>query len=735
MINAYAIGVGATLEDNVTPGLMRIAEWADKANASLLKLSENVRGMSSGSAALARNLEKAARAATAFGDSAGALTRASYVLDTMVASSEALARNMAAARAEANSMHPPRWGGGGGGGSGGSGGGASDVPRGGPLVARRSGGGIVRQDVPGGALVVGSSGERFPSDVIDGEGLITEVPSGGGRPPAAGVSPRSGGNTGTATGVATAGMLFGAYENARLTDQNVKAVATSQVPFDQWQPSIENLRNREMEYASKYAFATGGHIEPFGESILEGSRLLRTLSAAKQKEMMDFAMPYIALESKLKGVSMPEATQAFIGLSHMAGAYDPKQAEPLYESMLQASLTSHASLGQIARAASYALPALHAAGANSSDVMLLVATMMQGGIMNTKSGTWLNAMAMNSLPNTLGSGLFSNKKQNEALQQLGLYKGNQSQFYANGSMDLMKIVSILAEDRRRMDPLKFNAMLKLAFGTQGQRGASFFSEDSTLSNLHALSDLKNFSQAPMDVGQMMRQMSTVALADQTIANANITLMNGSQTLMGPINAALSTMGSFFGATAGFTKNHPVAGGVLDFGMLFGGAVAGLGAWKGAKSAVGFAEKSIVGLTKYLARGAAGLIAEAATAITGEAIGAATVAAIGGEVALGAAILGGIAYVIHHAMDKVTSKMSPDDQTRFYQDVAGGEPLFGSGVTKPAPAQKHDTHVTVKVDSHDVAAHVEKKLVPAKTTGPTGFNPDAAAYSPGMGVYP
>ncbi|APR40498.1 phage tail tape measure protein [Paraburkholderia sp. SOS3] len=254
--------------------------------------------------------------------------------------------------------------------------------------------------------------------------------------------------------------------------------------------------------------------------------------------MMDFAMPYIALEAKLKGVSMTESTDAFIGLSHMAGAYDPKQAEPLFESMLQASLTSHASLGQIARAASYALPALHAAGANSSDVMLLVATMMQGGIMNTKSGTWLNAMAGNTLPNTLGSGLFSNRKQNEALHDLGLYRGNQAQFYANGSMDLMKIVSILADDRQKMEPLKFNALLKMAFGTQGQRGASFFSEDTTLQNLHALSGLKDLSQPPMDVGRMMQQVSTVGLADQTIANANIMLMNGTATLMGPINSAL-----------------------------------------------------------------------------------------------------------------------------------------------------------------------------------------------------
>lgn len=725
-VNAYAIAVSAELTDNVSDRLKIIVDWADNANSSMLKFVESTRSASSAGANMARNFEKATAAATALGDSAGSLTRASYVLDTMVASSEALARNMAAARVESNSMSPPRWSGGGsGGGAGGGGGRSGGGGRGGALAVR---------DVPGGALVVAGS-DRLPSDVIDGEGLVTEVPSE--AAPATSVSRRSNGSVGTATGVATAGMLFGAYENARLADQNVKAVATAQVPFAQWQPTIEDLRAREMQYASKYAWATGGHIEPFGESMLEGARLMRTLSADKQKEMLDFAMPYIALESKLKGVSMPEATQAFIGLSHMAGAYDPKQAEPLYESMLQASLTSHASLGQIARAASYALPALHAAGANSSDVMLLVATLMQGGIMNTKSGTWLNAMAMNALPSTLGSGLFSNRKQNEALHTLGLYKGNHAQFYAHGQFDLMKEVAILAEDREKMDPLKFNAALRMAFGMQGQRAGSFFSEDTTVQNLHALADLKNLSQPPMDVGQMMRQVSTVAMADQTIANANITLMNGSQTLLGPINAVLGSLGSFFGATAGFTKDHPVAGGALDFGLLFGGAVAGLGAWRGVKGAVGWGETTVTGLTKYLARGAAALIAEAATALTGQEVGAAAVAAFGGEIAFGAVIVSGIAYVIQHALDNVTSKMTPDNQVKFYQDVAGGEPLsFGHNVTAPAHASNApQVHVKVQVDSQDVAAKVTKTVTSQKSGGPTGFNADSSLITPSMGLFP
>lgn len=669
-INAYSIAVTAELTDNVSNRLMVIAEWADKANSAMLAFAESARKASAAGIGMARNFEKAATAATALGDSSGSLTRASYVIDTMAASSADLAKNMAAARAEAAGMRAP-----GGIGPGGGGAAATSAPR------------------------------------------------------------ESSGRVGAGAGVATAGMLYGAYENARLTDQNVKAVATAQVPFAQWQGSITDLRAREMAYASQYAWATGGHIEPFGESMLEGSRLMRTLSATQQKQMMDFAMPYIALESKLKGVSMPEATQAFIGLSHMAGAYTPEAAQPLYESMLQASLTSHASLGQIARAASYALPALHAAGANSSDVMLLIATMMQGGIMNTKSGTWLNALAMNSLPNTLGSGLFSNQKQNDALHSLGLYRGNQSLFYKNGKMDLMQLVAILAGDRETMEPLKFNALLKMAFGTQGQRAASFFSEDSTIGNLHALSDLKNLSQAPMDVGKMISQVSTVGLADQTIANANITLMNGTDMLMSPINSLLKATGSFFGKTAEFSKDHPVLGGALDFGMLFGGAVAGMGAWKGAKGATGMIEKGAVKLSKFLVSGAGTMLARAATLITGEEIGAATLAAIGGEIAIGALIAGGIAYLIHRGYESVTSKMTPDQQLTFYQGIAGGGPAFGGdNVTKTAPADKHDTHVTVKIDSHDVAAHVEKKMIPPKTTGPTGFNGDSTVYTPAMGVF-
>ena len=486
MIDAYAIGVAAKLEDDVSPGLLRIIDGLMRANTAMLEFAASARNISRYGLGISRNLDKAAAAATAFGDSTAALTRASYLLDTMAVSSAELAKNMSAARGAGATIIPP-------GGKGSSGNGASEA--GASRTAKRSAG-----------FLAGS-------------------------------------------------LLYGVYENARLQDINVIAAMTAQKTGAEIAPYIAMLQQREFRDARKYAFATGGSVKPVAEAYLEGSRLLRTLPAADQMRMMDMVMPYAAIEAKVKGIPLPEATQAFIGLAHQAGAYAPNKAFPLFESMLQASLMTDASLVQISRAASYALPALNAAGANASDVMMLIATMQQAGIMNTKSGTWLNNLALNALPNTLGSGLFKNKLQNEALHKLGLYIGNQSQFYKNGRMDLKEEVAILAADRLKMKPEEFNAATRLAFGIQGQRGASLFSEGYVQNNLNSLAALRNIAPAPVDVAKMIKMFSTVAKADQTIANANMTIMKGTAVLTPTVNWVLDKSAK----TLGFMQETGVAG--------------------------------------------------------------------------------------------------------------------------------------------------------------------------------
>lgn len=100
MIEAYAIGVAAKLEDGVTPGLLKIIDALTRANTLMMEFSSSVRNLSRSSIALSRSLEKSALSARSLGETSGPLTRASYVIDTMATSSAELARNMAAARAD-----------------------------------------------------------------------------------------------------------------------------------------------------------------------------------------------------------------------------------------------------------------------------------------------------------------------------------------------------------------------------------------------------------------------------------------------------------------------------------------------------------------------------------------------------------------------------------------------------------------------------------------------------------
>jgi len=520
-------------------------------------------------------------------------------------------------------------------------------------------------------------------------------------------------NYGTPLAATGAAGVFGLYENSKLQDINLMTAATSQAPVAKWVQLADELRDQEFAYARQYAFATKGQITPFAEALLGASRLLRTLSPTQQKVMVDTAMPYAAVEAKLKGVPLPEALEAFIGLAHQAGAYSPKEASPLFESMMQASLTTHASLGQIARAASYALPALHAAGANSSDVMLMLATMMQAGILNTKSGTWLNAMALNALPNTLGSGLFKNRLQNEALERLGLYKNGQSQFYANGQFDLLKEVQILAEARTHMKPEQFNAALRQGFGIQGQRAASLFSEPQVLENLSVLRALTAGAQAPLDIAKTIQSLSTVAKADQTIANANMTLMNAVVTFQGPANAALSGTSSFLGWTADYTKRHPFLGGAMDVGLGLGAAALLGGMWKGAKFGMGF-----------LAGKSGTLMRAAPLAAAGPLGAAAGGAAIGWEVGEG----------INYLWDRyVKGYRNPDDGVKLSAYAKkrlqefGGEIPGGQGGGNTTVIDRGPTYVQVYLDGKEIAQHL---MGPENMTGSQGLNPLESRPMPG-----
>ncbi|MHB8391723.1 MAG: hypothetical protein ACYDBH_19450 [Acidobacteriaceae bacterium] len=643
----YAINVAARLQDDVTPPLLRIIDVLTRANALMLDFTASVRDVSRLGLAVGRSLDKAAAGAAALADASGGLTRASYVLDTMAASSADLARNMAAVCAESRGAM--------------AGGGA--IPRGPAGVNMRGGSG-------------NDSGRRYIRHAAIGVGLSA---------------------------------LYGLYENARLQDTTIRAAATSQIPFPPWISTADELRKREFAYASKYGFATGGHIAPFGLAMLESSRLLRTLNPANQRTLTDAAMPYAAVEAKLKGVPLPEAMLAFIGLAHQAGAYTPATATPLFESMMQTSLTTHSSLWQIQRAASYALPSLHAAGANSSDVMLMLGTMMQAGILNSKSGTWLNDMALNALPNTLGSGLFTNKNQNAALQALGLYTNGKSNFYKHGQLDLMKMVSILAADRIRMAPEQFNPAIRQAFALQGMRAAALFSEPQVLHNLKVLMDMSAKAQAPIQIAEVLRQLSPVAQGAQLTANAKMALMNATATFVAPLNHVLSGLSATFGWTAKYTAKHPVEGGLIDAALVASPWAVKWGAKKLVKEGLPWVwKRATEGLTR---EELLETIPEAATA------------------ALGVALAGAIGYEVGHLIEQALNHW-------IDKETHGG--TLGTWLYHefhhPYDPNAHN-HITVQIDGEDVRHRIMKHSTPGPSRGAQGVNPLHAPLSPGLNFAP
>ena len=656
MENAYAIGVTATLEDNVSNRLMLIVEWADKASASILGLKDELKGMSGAGMTFTRNIEKATAAATALGDTAGGLTRASYVLDTMAASSGDLARNMAAARVEANGMR---------------------VPGGG-----RPGGGSVASD--------------------DAK------------------APRS---TATSTAVAAvgAGVLFGVVENAKLNSIVTRAVVTDGTPAADQATAVDAYMKRIRTDAGQYGFAAHG-LSDFAESYLSASRLLRGMPTNGRMSIIDTIMPFAAQESSLKDISLDESMKAFIGAAHMSGAYDQKSIESILPALINTSLSTNSSMQKIENAAGYAVPILRTGlGIDPSKVFTMIAMMQRAGISNSKSGTWIADLFMNAIPKNFGAGLFHSTNQIKALKELGLMDGRDKLTYldSKGGIDPLKMLGIAAAHAQALTPMERAADSKQAFGTQGARALALFTDPKMMAMLPALEAATATLENPQKSLEQVKSGNAAAQAKQTVTNLELVATNVAATFNGPINAVMS------GATSasGWMANNPGAGTAALGAGAFGAILGGKFAWNVVKSASALFEK-----------GMTGIISRAVLAVTGEELAAGAMVAIGGEVVLGAAILAGatmlLANGIKWAMDKIPTAAPP----------AGWQPKgidhrAAQGVTMGHPSYAHpQVHVQVQVDSHDVAAHVTTKLIPPKSTGSTGFNPDAAPFSPSMGMY-
>lgn len=667
---AYAVSVAAVLEDKVTPGLLKIIDVAGQANLIVRELSANLLSMTGAGNAISRSLGRAAKAATALGDSSGGLTRASYVLDTMEASSAGVARNLAAANAAGRNIGTPAPGGGNRGGGGG-----------GPSYAQQQSGKVAKDAaIVGGGLVIG-----------------------------------------------------GTLGNADFNDILARAMLTQGVASADQPAKLEMYRGVAFDWARKYGGVTHGEIEPFAEALLAGQRLLGTRPEAERMQVMQMAAPYAAGEAYLKKVPFDEAMSSFIELAHMATAYTPDKMARLFPGMLQTSLMTNLGLPQVTRAASYVIPSLNAVGVDPQQALLAIGTMQQAGILNSKSGTWLNNMVLNSIPKMLGSGLFKNTNQVNALTQLGMLKGKDLQFLnSKGEVDLLQIMDLLGKARKNMTGIQYAMATQLAFGKEGGRAAGLFGEEAVQENLRAVLAKVGKENIETTLAAATRQ-NTATAGYQTLANAKLFIVEATAIFQGPMTASFDWLSEKMKAATPFAKEHPI----LATGAVAVGAAA---LWASAKlafkSLFSGVEKLIVSSVTNLpaiARAIGGFLLRGLSIAVGV-IGLPEIAT-----ALGLAAAG--TYVSR----AVNRNISIGASDTIGGTIAKGLAFFGNDEAKGAVArraradglgysdmkeQPMHVHTKVQIDGRTVANVVSEYIARSSgnaSAGMSGFDPSMAAY--------
>ena len=686
MIEAYAISVAATLEDDVTPPLLRIIDALSTANAAMLEFAANVRKLSTGGLSVARNLDKASAAATALGDSTAALTRASYVLDTMAASSADVARNLGAAKAEATGL------------------------------GRAGGGGL--------ALRAANEHKRA-------------------RDSTSGAAIKAG--AWTAAGLAVGGI----YEYQKLQDQITRGVARQDVaPTDQG-AAVNSATTSVMQWYRKWGSIAQGGIQDFGKAYVEGQTIAGFLPTNKERmDFINAAVPWAAMESKEKHVNFSDALQAFMEAGHQAGAQQADEFNKIAPALYVASIKSVDPLSRIVKASGYQLPQLTAAGFTPQQAIAAQIVLGNAGISSTKKGTWVRAFGLNIDPMMqASSGMVRNTKRNQALRALGLLdaKGHMTVLDKDGKPDMLKLLHVLQEAKVRLEkikPMLFESDVQQAFLMQGAGAATILQMQNNAKMLsEAIAQMNAYTAKAQVEEHALLNKTQVSQAKQTVANMTVVSLNVGKMLAPATQAALSAANT----ATGWAANNPTAG---ITGMI-GGAFVGAAFTKGvvwpitkfifsktegliASAFLGAARLGAGGLLN-IALGGAASVAEAG--VITSALGVAIAGAVG--YGIGKLLNSGFDLAIQHITGGKESNLGGWIYDALHRDQIN-KALSPTPIHRPipigAPGQQPTVvhlHNKIELDGKTTAESVSKFLLPTHSRGPTTFNPAALPLSTGM----
>ncbi|MGD0186792.1 MAG: hypothetical protein ABSC25_16280 [Roseiarcus sp.] len=374
--------------------------------------------------------------------------------------------------------------------------------------------------------------------------------------------------------LAAAGAIgYGAYEEANIEDFVNKIFLSGQITTgnEKSNPLFGKIRDSIL----KAYTMTGLPLAQIEEGILTGTRGLAGIDLEKRLALMPGLLAASATEASLKnGTTIPEAMQAFVGLAHMEGKYSPDEIAKLADHFAYLSTTTPVSVEQIERAASYAIPMLRTADFDPEQLLLMVTSMQRAGIQNTKSGTWISQLAMQSFPGTslMSKMLFA--KHEAALKSLGLIDAHdEPTWFTNGRPDLVKMTGIAGDAIAKMDPAHRLAVEKALWGQQGGRAAGFFADPTNRGIMASVADEEKGFIAGEPMWKQALENSPIVQFRTAFAGLNVELINLGSNVLPYVTGALKEANQTLGGKGEL--------GVLGAGLLgwmFKGAL-----WNGAKA--------------------------------------------------------------------------------------------------------------------------------------------------------
>jgi hypothetical protein len=479
MIQAGEVGATFTIIDEAGPVLKRLMsqfmalQGIIERTQAAMKIMVMPPGMNRSLGIMSTRMTKIAEASKAAGDaSAASFTKIDAAAATTSASLANVAREMRGIAAESRAVN-----------------GSASL---GALRARGSGGGV---HFSGGAVPLPGDGHaRF---------------------------------SGTPAVAAAAAVAWGTYQEAELQDFVTRMFMTGGVATHG--PMANDARYQQIRSAILSSYVkTGRPLDQIEEGFLEGTRLLAPLPFDQRVAAISAMLPNATLESYLKeGTSVEDAVKAMVGLTHMQGKYGAEQIAQMSNHLAYLSTTTDASLQKTTAAASYAIPILRIADFDPGQLLSMITSMQRAGIMNTKSGTWLDNMFERSFPGTslMSERLF--KAHESALSRLGLIDSNHKQTFLgeDGKPDAFRFMDILGKSIAGMPKGDMLAVMKSLFGMQGEKAAAFFSDATNQKMIQqSREDEKNFKSGKAG-WKDANENSPIVQFRTSFAGLNVELMN------------------------------------------------------------------------------------------------------------------------------------------------------------------------------------------------------------------